>query len=65
MTHEILEKVKNIDNLLLVVFSTRGFHFPAVLEKEIFSNPGLNLITGIVDPTFYRDDQNRIGSRFS
>ena len=63
LTSEIIEKVKNLDKLLLVGIPTRGIHLAEVLEKELFSATGLKIRTGVVDPTFYRDDQNRVGTR--
>ena len=63
LTSEIIEKVNNIDNLLLVGIPTRGVYLADVLEKEMFSKTGVNLSKGIIDPTFYRDDQNRVGTR--
>jgi len=63
LTSEIIEKVKNLDNLLLVGIPTRGIDLAEVLEKELFSKTGLKIRRGIIDPTFYRDDQNRVGTR--
>ena len=63
LTSEIIEKVKNLENLLLVGIPTRGIDLAKVLEKELFSKTGLKIKTGIIDPTFYRDDQNRVGTR--
>ena len=63
LTSEILEKVKKLDNLLLVGIPTRGIELTKVLEKELFSKTGLKIRKGIIDPTFYRDDQNRVGTR--
>ena len=63
LTSEIIEKVKNLDNLLLVGIPTRGIHLAEVLAKELFIKTGLKIKKGIVDPTFYRDDQNRVGTR--
>ena len=57
LTSEIIEKVKNLDNLLLVGIPTRGIALTEVLEKEIFSRTGLRIRKGTIDPTFYRDDQ--------
>ena len=37
LTSEIIEKVKNLDNLLLVGIPTRGIDLAEVLEKELFS----------------------------
>ena len=63
LTSEIIEKVKNLDNLLLVGIPTRGINLAEVLEKEISYKTGLKIRKGIIDPTFYRDDQNRVGTR--
>ena len=63
LTAEIIEKVKNLDNLLLVGIPTRGIYLADVLEKELFFRTGLKIRKGIIDPTFYRDDQNRVGTR--
>ena len=63
LTSEIIEKVKNLDNLLLVGIPTRWIYLSEVLEKELFDKTGLKIRKGIIDPTFYRDDQNRVGTR--
>ena len=63
LTYEIIEKVKNLDNLLLVGIPTRGIDLAEVLEKEIFYKTGFKVKKGIIDPTFYRDDQNRVETR--
>ena len=36
LTSEVVEKVKNLDNLLLVGIPTRGVDLTRVLEKELF-----------------------------
>ena len=63
LTSEIIKRVKNLDNLLLVGIPTRGINLAEVLEKELFLKTGLKIRKGIIDPTFYRDDQNRVGTR--
>ncbi len=63
LTSEIIEKVKNFDNLLLVGIPTRGVNLADVLEKELFFKTGLKIRKGTIDPTFYRDDQKRVGTR--
>ena len=63
LTSQIIEKVKNLDNLILVGIPTRGINLAEVLEKELFCKTGLKISKGIIDPTFYRDDQNRVGTR--
>ena len=63
LTFEIIENVENIDDLLLIGIPTRGVNLAEVLRKEIFSRTGINVSKGIIDPTLYRDDQNKIGTR--
>ena len=63
LTSEIIEKVKRLDNLLLVGIPTRGIDLAEVLAKELFLKTGFKIRKGIIDPTFYRDDQNRVGTR--
>ena len=63
LTFEIIEKISDLDNLLLIGIPTRGVHLVEVLRKEMFTKTGVNVKSGIVDPTFYRDDQNRVGTR--
>jgi len=63
LTSEIIEKVKNLNNLLLVGIPTRGIDLAEVLGQELFSRTDLQIRKGIIDPTFYRDDQNRVGTR--
>ena len=63
LTSEIIEKVKNLDNLLLVGIPTRGIDLAEFLEKELFCKTGIKIKKGIIDPTFYRDDQSRVGTR--
>ena len=52
-----------MDDLLLVGVPTRGVYLAEVLGKEMYSKTGIKVSTGIIDPTFYRDDQNRVGTR--
>ena len=63
LTSEIIEKVKNLDNLILVGIPTRGIDMAQVIEKELFCKTGVKIRKGTIDPTFYRDDQNRVGTR--
>ena len=63
LSSEIIEKVKNLNNLVLIGIPTRGIDLAEVLEKELFTKTGVKIRKGIIDPTFYRDDQNRVGTR--
>ena len=60
LTYEIIEKISNLENLLLVGIPTRGVHLAEVLRKEMLDKTGVDVKKGIIDPTFYRDDQNRV-----
>jgi len=63
LTYEIIKTIENLDKLLLVGIPTRGIDLAEVLEKELFLKTGFKIKKGIIDPTFYRDDQNRVGTR--
>ena len=63
LTFEIIEKVQNLENLLLVGIPTRGIDLAGVFEKELLLETGIKIRKGIIDPTFYRDDQNRVETR--
>jgi len=63
LTYEIIKKVKNLENLVLVGIPTRGIDLAEVLEKELLLKTGIKIRKGTIDPTFYRDDQNRVGTR--
>ena len=63
MSFEIIEKVSDIEDLLLIGIPTRGVQLAEIVGKEILSKTGINVKQGIIDPTFYRDDQNRVGTR--
>ena len=52
LTYEIIEKVKKLDNLLLVGIPTRVINLTEVLEKELFSRTGLRVRKVTIDPTF-------------
>ena len=63
LTSEVIEKVANLDDLLLVGIPTRGVHLAEVIGKDMFSKTGVDVGRGVIDPTFYRDDQNRVATR--
>ena len=63
LSYEIIEKISNLDNLLLIGIPTRGIHLAEVMRKEIVTKTGVNVKKGIIDPTFYRDDQSKVGTR--
>ncbi len=63
LTSEIIERVKNLENLVLVGIPTRGIDLAEVLENELYTKTGFQIRKGTIDPTFYRDDQKRVGTR--
>ena len=63
LSSEIIEKVKNLEKLLLVGIPTRGIDLAEALGKELFCKTGTKIGKGIIDPTFYRDDQNKVETR--
>ena len=63
LTTEILEKVNEPQNLILMGIPTRGVNISEVLALEIFKKTGFEVAKGIIDPTFYRDDQSKVGTK--
>ncbi|RMF42256.1 MAG: bifunctional pyr operon transcriptional regulator/uracil phosphoribosyltransferase PyrR [Deltaproteobacteria bacterium] len=62
IAHEILERNKGIDDLVLVGIRTGGDHLAAELARRIETIEGQGIELGAVDITMYRDD---LGSRGS
>jgi len=56
LSHEIIEKNKGIDNLVLIGIRTRGAMLAERIGHEIKSIEGRDLPLGILDITMYRDD---------
>mgnify|MGYP001191943481 FL=1 len=63
LTIEILGKVDKPQNIILMGIPTRGVNLSEVIAKEIFKKIGYEVGIGIIDHTFYRDDQSRVGTR--
>ena len=63
MAHEILEKNKGVDHLALVGIRTRGVILAQRLKAAIKSIEGVDLPTGILDITLYRDDRALVNSK--
>ena len=63
LTAEILEKIDNPQNLILMGIPTRGVNLSEVIALEISKKIGYELETGVIDPTFYRDDQSKVGTK--
>lgn len=56
MAHEILERNKSTDYLVLVGIKTRGEYLANRLQDKIEEIEGVKVPTEILDITFYRDD---------
>ena len=60
IAHEIIEKNKGIDHLLLVGIRTRGIFIANRLAERILQIEGRNVPVGEIDITLYRDDLSKI-----
>ena len=63
LTSEIIENVSDIKRILLLGIPTRGVNLSQVLAREIKINFGIEIESGVIDPTLYRDDHKRIETR--
>lgn len=60
VSHEIIEKNKGIDDIVLVGIKTRGVPIANRISNKIEQIEGSNVNTGEVDITLYRDDLKQI-----
>ena len=63
MAHEILEKNKGTENLVLVGIQTRGVILADRLEKAIQSITEIQVPVGILDINLYRDDLTKVAEQ--
>jgi pyrimidine operon attenuation protein/uracil phosphoribosyltransferase len=56
IAHEILEKNRGTEGLVLLGIPTRGRHLAMRLKEKIMEIEGASVPTGAVDATLYRDD---------
>jgi len=56
LAHEIIERNKGLQNLVLVGMQTRGIHIAGRLKKLINEIEGGDVPSGVLDVTLYRDD---------
>jgi len=63
MAHEILERNKGADRLVLMGIRTRGIPLAGRLARQIGSIEGNEVAAGSLDVTLYRDDYARTGPR--
>lgn len=60
MAHEIIERNKGVEDVVLVGIRTRGEPIARMLSEAIFRVEGAQVPVGSVDITFYRDDLTHI-----
>ena len=56
ISHEIIEKNKGLDNLVLVGIRTGGAFLAELLQAKLAEIEGEGLPLGLIDVTMYRDD---------
>jgi len=56
LAHEIYERNKNLDNLVLIGIQTRGLPLSKRIQMELFNISNIEVPIGSLDITFYRDD---------
>ena len=62
---QVLETVDDSRTLMLLGIPTRGVQLSKVLARELERLSGHAIAQGAIDPTFHRDDLERIGTRLS
>ena len=65
LASQILEKIPNINSLLLIGIPTRGVYLSKLLAKYLEELSGQAVQNGCLDPTFHRDDLERVGTRIT
>lgn len=63
LASQVVEKSRDISQLVLLGIYTRGVPFAHLLAKQIQLLEGVEVAVGALDITFYRDDLDRIGLR--
>ena len=56
ISHEIIEANKGVEGLVLVGIPTRGSHLAKRISENISRIEGIDVPTGSLDVTMYRDD---------
>ena len=62
---QILEVIPNMSSLLLIGIPTRGVYLSKLLAKYLEELTGQSVESGCLDPTFHRDDLERVGTRIA
>ncbi|GMR04377.1 MAG: bifunctional pyr operon transcriptional regulator/uracil phosphoribosyltransferase PyrR [Thermodesulfobacteriota bacterium] len=56
IAHEILERNRNVEDLVVLGIPTRGYQLARRLQSKILEIEGVEVPAGSVDATLYRDD---------
>ncbi len=63
LASQVIESVSQSEELLLLGIPTRGVQLSQVLADEIKALTGNSIDQGSLDPTFHRDDLERVSTR--
>ena len=63
LASQVLESAEDSGRLMLLGIPTRGVQLSRVLARELERLTGHAISQGAIDPTFHRDDLERIGTR--
>ena len=63
LASQVLESAEDSRRLMLLGIPTRGVQLSRVLARELERLRGHAISQGAIDPTFHRDDLERIGTR--
>ena len=63
LASQVLESAEDSRRLMLLGIPTRGVQLSRVLARELERLTGHAIFQGTIDPTFHRDDLERIGTR--
>ena len=63
LASQVLESAEHSRSLILLGIPTRGVQLSKVLARELERLTGHAIAQGAIDPTFHRDDLERIGTR--
>ena len=63
ISHEIIEKNEGTEDLVIIGIRSRGVPMAERLAKRISEFEGVNVPTGILDITLYRDDLSQVSKQ--
>lgn len=65
ISHEIIERNKDLANLVLIGIQTRGTHLAKRIQENLFNIDGKKPLMGYLDISFYRDDLDQKGGQIT